>query len=432
MVMVDCLCKPAKYQKPNKEHNMPALQKTITVHGAEIPVIFEQDTYLPLMSMQLIFEDSGALSDLAPGQAKMTARLLGEGSRRDGATKFAQRLESRAVSLNAHAGRETLVVELGALAEEFGDGIGLLAELLSDPNYSPEAFETIQAATLGRLTQKQSDFDYLASVALKGVLFAGTPQADPADGTLHSIKTMDPEDLVYHFNAHVGLSNLTVVLGGAMDWEKVEPLIRQALTPLKQNSVVPIGHFKAISTPATHRQSAQTEQAYIYFGAPYDVAYDGDETHLAKVAGFVLGSSGFGSRLMEEIRVKRGLAYSAYGRFALNRSVSYFTGHLQTKLESEEEAIAVVREVVGDFVRDGMTAKELEGAKQFLLGSEPLRTETLSQRLGRAFNEYYAHKPLGDSLEELKRIEALTLDEVNDFIRKHEEISALSFSIVGK
>jgi predicted Zn-dependent peptidase len=411
---------------------MPAVQKSITVHGAEIPVIYEEDSYVPLMSMQLVFEESGALSDLAPGQAKMTARLLGEGSRRAGAVAFAQRLESRAVSLSAHAGRETLVVELSALAEEFGYGIEMLAELLGDPNYSPEAFETIQTAALGKLTQKQSDFDYLASIALHEALFEGTPYADPAEGTLHSIRAMDPEDLVYHFNAHVGLSNVTVVVGGAMSWEEVEPLIRQTLTPLKQNSIVPIGHFQATSTPQMRRQSAQTEQAYIYFGAPYDVAYDGEETHLAKVAGFVLGSSGFGSRLMEEIRVKRGLAYSAYGRFALNRSASYFTGHLQTKLESEEEAIALVREVVSTFVAHGITDKELEGAKQFLLGSEPLRTETLSQRLGRAFNEYYAHKPLGDSHEELKRIEALTLDEVNAFIAQHREIEALTFGVIGR
>jgi predicted Zn-dependent peptidase len=411
---------------------MSAVRKTLPVNGVEIPVIYEEDDYVPLMSMQLVFEESGALSDLAPGQAKMTARLLGEGTRRDGAVVFAQRLESRAVGLSAHAGRETLVVELSSLVEEFGYGVGLLAELLGDPNDSPEAFETIQTAMLGKLTQKQSDFDYVAGTALYGAMFAGTPYANPTNGTIQSIRSMDPEDLVYHLNAHVGLNNLTVVVGGAMGWEEVKPLIQQALAPLKQNSVVPIDRFQAVSIPSMHRQSAKTEQAYVYFGAPYNVVYDGAETHLAKVAGFVLGSSGFGSRLMEEIRVKRGLAYAAYGHFALKRSASYFTGYLQTKLESEEEAIAIVREVVSAFVAHGITAKELDDAKQFLLGSEPLRTETLSQRLGRAFNEYYAHKPLGDSHEALKRIEALTLDEVNAFITQHHEIEALTFGVVGR
>jgi len=92
----------------------------------------------------------------------------------------------------------------------------------------------------------------------------------------------------------------------------------------------------------------------------------------------------------------------------------------------------VIRDVVQDFVAHGITDKELEGAKAFLLGSEPLRTETLSQRLSRAFNEYYAHKPLGESARELERIGAVTLEEINDFIRAHGEIEALSFYVVGE
>lgn len=411
---------------------MPVIQTTFHLHGVDVPVIFEEDRYLPIVSMQLVFEDSGALSDLNPGQARMTARLLGEGSRRAGSAAFAERLESRAVSLSAHAGRETMVIELSALKENFEYGAGMLAELLADPNHSPEAFETVQTSTLGTLTQKQSDYDYLASIGLSRMLFEGTGLAEPIDGTLESVQRMDPEDLVYQIRTHVGLNNLTLVLGGDLSWEEAHAYLQQALTPLKQTSVVPIGHFTATDTPQIRREFVQTDQAYIYFGAPLNVAYDGDETHLSKIAAFVLGSSGFGSRLMEEVRVKRGLAYSAYGRFALKRSVSYLTGHVQTKLESEAEAIKVIGEVVSTFVQDGITDKELEGAKAFLLGSEPLRTETLSQRLGRAFDEYYAHKPLGESTRELERIERVSLEEINAFIREHGEIEKLSFYVVTK
>ncbi len=411
---------------------MSAIQTIFNLHGVEIPVIFEEERYLPIVSLQLVFEDSGALSDLNPGQARMTARLLGEGSRKAGSAVFAERLESRAVSLNAHAGRETMVIELSALKENFGYGAGMLAELLADPNFSPEAFETVQTRTLGQLTQKQSDYDYRASIGLSRLLFAGTGLAEPIDGTLESVRMMDAEDLVYQIRTHIGLNNLTIVLGGDLSWEEAQGYLLEALTPLKQTSVVPVGHFTASDTPTIEREFVGTEQAYIYFGAPLDVAYDGEETHLAKIAAFVLGSSGFGSRLMEEVRVKRGLAYSAYGRFALKRSTSYFTGHVQTKLESEDEAIQVIGEVVTEFVQEGITAKELEGAKAFLLGSEPLRTETLSQRLGRAFDEYYAHKPLGEKTRELERIEQVSLEEINGFIREHREIERLSFYVVTR
>ncbi|MCH9741522.1 MAG: insulinase family protein, partial [Epsilonproteobacteria bacterium] len=89
-----------------------------------------------------------------------------------------------------------------------------------------------------------------------------------------------------------------------------------------------------------------------------------------------------------------------------------------------------VKEVIGTFIDKGVTQEELDASKQFLLGSQPLRTETLSQRLNRAFQEYYTNRPLGSTLEELKLTEKITLDEINVFIKKHKEIADISFSVV--
>ena len=157
----------------------------------------------------------------------------------------------------------------------------------------------------------------------------------------------------------------------------------------------------------------------------------GDQEHyISRVAMFILGSGGFGSRMMEEIRVKRGLAYSAYCRANISRSNSYFFGYLQTKIASQQEAVKTVKEVIDDFVKNGVTQAELDQARRFLLGSEPLRVETLSQRLSRTFMEYYKGEGIGASERELKQIEALDLATINAFIRKHAEIEKLSFSIV--
>jgi len=89
-------------------------------------------------------------------------------------------------------------------------------------------------------------------------------------------------------------------------------------------------------------------------------------------------------------------------------------------------------EVIDTFVREGVTQSELDQARKFLLGSEPLRVETLSQRLGRTFSEYYSGKPLGWSVQELELIRQLRLDDLNDFIKRHGEINNLSYAIVTK
>jgi predicted Zn-dependent peptidase len=155
-----------------------------------------------------------------------------------------------------------------------------------------------------------------------------------------------------------------------------------------------------------------------------------DEYYKARVSMFVLGAGGFGSRLMEEIRVKRGLAYSAYCYTRITKSYSTFNGHMQTKLESLDEAKKVTQEVIANFVKNGITQKELDQAKKYLLGNEPLRTETLAQRLDRTFSEYYDGLGLGNSAKDLEKISKLTLDEINKFIKEHNEINKLSFAIV--
>jgi len=226
------------------------------------------------------------------------------------------------------------------------------------------------------------------------------------------------------------VENMIVVLGGDIHEGEVTEIVSEIAQQLQAPEVPPIAPITALEKPRELIEPAATEQAYLYFGAPYAMSYDSDEVYLGKVASFVLGSSGFGSRLMEEVRVKRGLAYSAYARFDVAKSCSYFSGYLQTKLESAEEAKEVVMTVVASFVAEGMTQEELNAAKQFLVGSEPLRNETLQQRMGNAFHEYYNNQPQGYRRQELERTEAIGLEQINRFIASHPEIAQMSFAII--
>jgi predicted Zn-dependent peptidase len=408
---------------------MPATLHEVMVHDTAIPVIFEQDNQLPLVSMQLVFEHSGALTDTKAGVAKLASRLLGEGTKAMGSEAFAEALESRAITLHASVGAETFVISLNALKSEFDFGLEMLLGLLQDPNTSPEAFTKVQTQMIGTLTQKQSDFDYVANVLLKSLLFADTPRAYPSSGTVESVGQMTLEDIQTHLSTHLGRDNLIVVLGGDMQETEAKAMATKLAMALPAITVNPLTPIVATPESKTVTQTAATEQAYLYFGAPYSMPYDSDEVYLGKVASFVLGSSGFGSRLMEEIRVKRGLAYSAYCSFSVNRTGSYLTGHLQTKLESATQAQRVVAEVVEQFIAEGITQEELDAAKQFLVGSEPLRNETLQQRIGNAFHAYYSGKSLDYRTVELQLIEAIELEQINAFIESHTEIRKLSFAI---
>jgi len=232
---------------------------------------------------------------------------------------------------------------------------------------------------------------------------------------------------------HLVLKRVVVVAGGDISIEKTKKYSKELLEILDKGKDEILPFYNASKEQKEQLvKKDETKQAYIYFGSPFYLKIKDTDSYKARVASYILGAGGFGSRLMEEIRVKKGLAYSAYGRINLNKSHSYFSGYLQTKLSSKEEAVKVVKETIKEFVEKGVTQNELDSAKKFLIGSEPLRNETLAQRLNRAFLLYYYNKPFDYHKEELKKIEALTLEELNSFIKNHKEILLLSFSIVAK
>ena len=403
----------------------------ININGVEVPIIYEKNEALPIVSLQLVITNAGSLQDgNNAGLVRFTSSMLGEGTKQKGAIEFADELESKAVSLNAHAGSETFVFELESLKEQFGFGIWMMKELLADPNFTQKSFEKIQHLTLGALSSQKSDFDYIANLNLKKIIFKDTPLENSFSGDEKSINALKLENVKKFYKSHIDLANMIVVVGGDVSMDEVKVSLKELLQDVQVGEKRELKYYSVNKKIEEKVEVKDTKQAYIYFGAPYNLRSDDEDTYKSKVAGFILGESGFGSRLMEEIRVKRGLAYSAYSRTSINRSHSFFSGHLQTKNESLEEAKSVVISEIKKFVNIGVMQDELDQAKRFLLGSEPLRNETLSQRLSRAFTEYYRGFELGHSKAQLKKIEALSLDELNEFIKAHDEITNLSFSIV--
>jgi len=405
----------------------------INVNGVEIPIVFEKDASLPLASVQLVVKNAGSMEDgTNEGIAKFLAGMLGEGTKEMGATAFAEELEFRAISLDAHAGVETMVFEASALKEQFPYALEMMKKLLKSPNFSKESFDKIKLLTLGMLSNKESDFDYIANLNLQKLIFENTPFAHAYSGDVKSIKALKLKDVENFYKERINLESLIIVAGGDIELDELKKMLLPVLAEIKHGKRTTTPYFDANKNAKELIIHKESEQAYIYFGAPFYMKSGDPETYKAKVASFILGESGFGSRLMEEIRVKRGLAYSSYSRTSVGKSSSSFTGHLQTKNENLDEAKKLVGEEIKCFVDQGATEEELAQAKRFLLGSEPLRNETLSQRLSRAFFEYYSGFELGYSKKQLEKIEKLSLEDLNSFIKKHDEITALSFSVVTK
>lgn len=402
----------------------------MTIKDTSVPVVFEQGDYIPIVSIQLVFKNSGHLSTEVDGLADMSAKLLNEGTSTDGSMGFATKLDARAIDIVTHVGRENMVIEVSSLKSEFSQAIKHLKELLDDPNYTQEALEQIRYQKLGWLEQKRSDFDYIASSALRKLVFKDTVLGRPYDGTKESIESLKLEDIQGFITSRLGYNNVIAVVGGDIELDEAKGYLKMILSSLpkvESQTILPISISPKKETLLIEED---TQQAHLFFASPFDYSYKEKEQYKAKIAEYLLGGAGFGSRMMEEIRVKRGLTYGVYASLRRTKPVSYLSGYMQTKLSTQDEAKELIQSVVDAFVKEGISQKELDDTKKFLLGSEPLRTETLAQRLSRVYNDFYYGRPLDFAKEQLEKIESVTLKEMNDFITSHKELSQLSFAIV--
>ncbi|HDZ5002637.1 TPA: insulinase family protein [Campylobacter jejuni] len=395
--------------------------------GIKIPFIFEENSDFPIVILKLVFRNCARSYDEIAGLAKMFSRILNEGVD----DKFFKDLEFRAINLEANSGFESLEINLSCLKENFDFALKSLEKLLLKPRIEEKILQKLKINALGELASKNSDFDYLAKNLLNAQIFECKEFQSPNDGDEKSIEVLSLKDLQNFYKNFIHLSNLVVILGGDLEEKQAKEDLLKFLSKFqigKKNTPKNYELSKTIKDEILVRQ--ESEQAYIYFATPFFANFKDKDLYLAKIALFVLGQGGFGSRIMEEIRVKRGLAYSAYAMLDMNMSFSRVFGYLQTKNESAKEAKKIVKEVFQNFIKNGITQNELDQAKNFLIGSTPLRYESLSKRLSMTFNEFYQGLNLGHYKEELKLMEDVKLEIINTYIKKHQELLNISFASI--
>jgi len=378
-------------------------------------LIFQQRDNLDRVLFDIVFENSGALF-ADEGVAYFLAQMLNNRGSKN--KNFTSILENNAISLKVSATRELITIHSTFLKQKQSLALRLIKELLSSPNLTQEAFDKTKVEVLAQSKRKNDDLDYVASKNLIKATFQ-SPMSYP----------IIPETIEFglsqvkeHFYNHFIKENITFIVGG--NFKDID--YDEFLQIFPSGSKKPIPFFIPQQNNIT--QYKPTTQAYIHFNAFFDVKKE--DRYKAKVATFILGSGGFGSRMTDEIRVKEALAYSAYVRNHFTNHTTILKGYMQTKLQNEQKSISKIKDLFERFVKDGVTQEELQSTKQFLIGSEPLRYETLEDRLTHQFNEYYLGFPQGYLKQELELIKNLSLDQLNHFITSHKEILDLSFSVV--
>jgi len=407
--------------------------ENIKYKDINIPVIFEEHKTLPIFNLQLVFKNSGYINDTnLSGLTNITSLILNEGTLKEGVIDFSRKLENNAIDIYASNGFETFVIEVSCLKDQYPLALKYLSQVLKNPNLNQKTLDKIKKLQLTSLAQKQDDFDHIASSNLKSIIYKNTVLENTSIGTKNDIEKITLKDIKSNISNIINLNNLIIVSGGKIKYNDFKNDILKILKNINIKKTNKLYKIAMNNSKEVSIIKKDTEQSYIYFASNFNMPYNSKESYKTKMASFILGSGGFGSRLMEEIRVKHGLAYSVHSNITNKKSHSHFTGYLQTKLENTNKAKEMVQKIVNEFVSNGVTQNELDATKKFLLGSEPLRTETFSQKLNRAFSLFYQGLNFNYPKDELELINDITLDELNIFIKSHSEIQDLTFSIVTK
>ena len=380
-------------------------------------IIFEKDS-LGRSIIEIVFLNRGSIF-AKEGVAFLLAHIFNTKGTLNKKERFFSQIEEKAIEFSANVNKEFFTLSLKFLNDKEKKALKYFKEIMLNPNITKESVEKSKKEIIAKIQNKKNDNDYIALTNLFKSIFKNTSLMYPVIGENVEHITLDDINNFYNslFNAEFFIIN-----GGK---EIDLSIITKHFTPKKEKTPF----FKP--KISNYQEYKEVEQSYIHFASEFDVDYK-NELHLAKIATFILGSGGFGSRMMEEIRVKRGYAYSAYATNSFRKTYKLLSGYLQTKLENSDEAIEIVKKLIEDIQKNGISLDELNEAKQFLIGSEPLRNETLTQRLLRKFNEKYLNLEENYYEKELQLIKKTKLDEVNEFLNKHKEINNIAFSIVTK
>lgn len=365
--------------------SLPPIHRHTLANGLQVLVAPRHD--LPLVAIELLVGGGSSLDPLGQkGRASLAASLLTRGSEARVPGEANRVLEGVGGRWDARASRDHLLVSAASMSEDLELALEILGEAVLHPLFDPREFETARARAVAELEQSKDDPPTLASRALLGALLPEAhPYAAPVLGKVRDLEALDREALRAAYAAEVGADRATLIVVGDVVPEQVRDLAERIFGSWGGAPVAASGAGPTVvgQEPGARRKiriisKEEASQVQVRFVGAAPLRHLDPVYFPAMVANGAFGG-GFTSRLVDEIRVRRGLSYSVGSGFLLLREAGYFTFSSFTKNESIGELLEVaLRE--GEKAREqGFSDEEVERARRYLAGIYPLHLETNGQ-----------------------------------------------------
>lgn len=406
------------------------VQSWTTEQGSR--VLFFESHELPMFDLQLTFAAGSSRDGELPGLASLTNAMLNEGSGTLDADQIAAGFEDLGAQFANGTYRDMAVASLRSLSneEQRQAALALFTQVVAQPSFPEEPMLRLK-------NQYQAGFEYqkqqpgkLAALELFKRLYGQHPYAQPTDGNPQSIRAIQVGQLkAFHQQAY-SAGNAVIALVGDLDREQAEHIASQLSLALPQGPGLPPLPKPERPEPGQVHVEYPSNQTHIMLAQAGVARGDADYPALF-LGNQILGGGGFGTRLMEEVREKRGLTYGVYSAFSPMQVGGPFMINLQTRADQSEGTLELVRELLRDYLDKGPSQQELDNAKRELAGSFPLRTTSNGDIVGLLASTGFYQLPLDYQERFLEQVQALTAEQVKAALNKHLDADAFVIVTAG-
>ena len=391
------------------------IQKVVSPHG--ITAWLVEDNSIPMVSMSFAFA-GGAAQDPAdrPGVASMLSGLLDEGAGKLDSKAFQAKLDDLSIEMSFNAGRDNFYGSLKTLDANRDEAAHLLKLALAEPRFDSEPVGRIRSQIITSIKQGERSPNQLAAQAMRKAIFPDHPYGRPVVGTPESVAAITVADLKAFRQKTFARDNLKVAIVGAIDAKAAGAMLDEIFGDLPAKADLAAVPNVTAKSGGRIDIPLSVPQTVISFAAP-GITRSDPQLIPAFVASYILGG-GTDSRLYKAVRVKRGLAYSVgLGLDPLQHS-GIIAGGTQTKSGQGEAVIALIKEEIARFAKDGPTAQELAKAKAYLIGNYPLRFVTSGGIADQLLGLQIDGKGIGYVDRRNGLIAAVTIDDVRQVSRR--------------
>jgi zinc protease len=394
-------------------------------------VYYVESRALPVLDVAVEFAAGSAWdAGRAAGVARMTLQMLKAGSARFSEDESNQRLADVGAELGDDFDRDRAGFRLRTLSSERARAVEVLADMLQAPRFPEDALERERARALAEVKEAETRPDGAAERRLYALMYAGHPYGIVP--TVDSLAAIARADVERFYRERYRASRAVVTIVGDVDRDAAGALA-DALTarlPAGPDDGPRLEPAKAPARGELERVARPSAQSHVLAGMP-GISRDDPDYFPLFVGNFVLGGGGFVSRLYNEVREKRGYAYSAYSYFLPLAARGPFLMGLQTRNDQADAALAQARAVLEDFIAHGPTAKELAAAQRSLVGSFPLRLDSNRKILDQVAVIAFYRLPLDWLDQFIPRIKAVTLESVRSAFARRVRPEALTTVVAG-